>query len=54
MPIWREKLKRITEMTEDKGIAIEQYIPARVSVLSVSNDSILTLENKDGFSLDLI
>ena len=30
-------------MIEDKGIAIEQYIPGRVSVLSVSNDSILTL-----------
>ena len=59
MSIAREKLKHVNEVIKDKGIPIEQYIPARISALSALKlkpvkDLRLTLENKNGSSLDLL
>ena len=34
MPIQSEKLKRVNEVIQDKGIRAEQYIPARFCVVS--------------------
>ena len=59
MPVPREELKHVNEVIKVKGIPIEHYILVRVSALAALklkpvNDLRLTLENKNGSSLDLL